>query len=659
MVGASHAASAHFSEEVHRLTSNSSEDELVCRRQAIVTRSPDEARTYRWLPPLYQDDGGACLEAARARIHANDATPSPSEHTTSTSSCSCLVGDEDDRDSPVHRGRSMDETPSQTRVKKILNLDALDLSAPVSPGADEVVRTPSADLFKRCVSSLSIPKSPFHGERVHGGVTRTASVGASGTSPPCSSAPSHSGTGGGLLDSAAPWWQANRPAGGKGSLAWALRRVEDRGLLLDWRDVPLTDQPVLGRGTTGVIRASVLSGREGGPKKQAVALKMMAAVSPALGVRECDLEADAVNSMMAGVRLGAHPNVIEFVGAALHPMQGPVLVYELVDGVNLEDYMQMKWAREKSSKLRLEVALSLGQQMFHALDWLHTSGSPLVHRDVKPSNLMLCGEDMAHIKLIDFGLARDVSGGGWWEAAGPVLPAEEDARAGGDMTGKTGTYRYMAPEVWGGTTYGCKADVYSATMVLHYLVTGNVPFARMPPVTIAQLAAEQLLRPDTTKVAAKNPEVADLFQSGWAASPQDRPSSRHMVDCIQCIQFDIATAPAKSFGEKLMGLRRKRSPARVQPSASAKSLPRAGSWQDLKGALRALTRGRSHETLPGYEQHQSPRPGAVLATSSSTASMASTDSTVAQLSTQSESGSERAAHPLDLPPALGARSISD
>ena len=51
------------------------------------------------------------------------------------------------------------------------------------------------------------------------------------------------------------------------------------------------------------------------------------------------------------------------------------------------------------------------------------------------------------------------------------------------------------------------------------------------------------------------------------------------VDCIQCIQFDIATAPAKSFGEKLMGLRRKRSPARVQPSASAKSLPRAGSWQ--------------------------------------------------------------------------------
>merc|ERR1719409_959700 len=153
MVGASHAASAHFSEEVRRLTSNSSEDELVCRRQAIVTRSPDEARTYRWLPPLYHDDGGACLEAARARIHANDATPSPSEHTTSTSSCSCLVGDEDDRDSPVHRGRSMDEircipglraepsaddqglahAPSETRVKAKLNLDALDLCAHVSP----------------------------------------------------------------------------------------------------------------------------------------------------------------------------------------------------------------------------------------------------------------------------------------------------------------------------------------------------------------------------------------------------------------------------------------------------------------------------------------------------------------------------------------------
>ena len=363
----------------------------------------------------------------------------------------------------------MDETPSQTRVKKILNLDALDLSAPVSPGADEVVRTPSADLFKRCVSSLSIPKSPFHGERVHGGVMRTSSVGATGTSPLRSSAPSHSATGGGLSDSAAQWWQANRPAGGRGSLAWALRRVKDRGLLLDWRDVPLTDQPVLGRGTTGVVRASVLGGRGGDAEQRAVALKLMATVSPALGVRECDLEADAVNSMMAGVRLGAHPNVIEFVGATLHPMHGPVLVYELVDGVNLEDYMQMKRAREKSGKLRLEVALSLGQQMFHALDWLHTSGSPLVHRDVKPSNLMLCGEDMDQIKLIDFGLAREVSSGGWCEAAGPLLPAEEDASAAGDMTGKTGTYRYMAPEVWRGTTYGCKADVYSATMVWHHI----------------------------------------------------------------------------------------------------------------------------------------------------------------------------------------------
>ena len=81
-----------------------------------------------------------------------------------------------------------------------------------------------------------------------------------------------------------------------------------------------------------------------------------------------------------------------FVGAAEHPISGMLVVYEYLDGFNLEDYYH--WQRNHKSltvfKPKLKHSLKWAQQIFEALSALHSSCVPILHRDVKPSNLMLC-----------------------------------------------------------------------------------------------------------------------------------------------------------------------------------------------------------------------------------------------------------------------------
>ena len=103
-----------------------------------------------------------------------------------------------------------------------------------------------------------------------------------------------------------------------------------------------------------------------------------------------------------------------------------------------------------------------------ALDWLHSATEPIVHRDVKPSNLMLCGNNYHHVKLVDFGLARQVpcnvedqppreaahrrgdeeEASAWTNCGGGGGTGDAVEETRWEMTGMTGTYRYMAPEVW-------------------------------------------------------------------------------------------------------------------------------------------------------------------------------------------------------------------
>jgi TolB-like protein/Tfp pilus assembly protein PilF len=148
-----------------------------------------------------------------------------------------------------------------------------------------------------------------------------------------------------------------------------------------------------------------------------------------------------------------HPNIVTVYGVG--DVNGrPYIASELVEGETLR-------ARLANGPLPRDQALTIVRQLASALEAAHAAG--IVHRDVKPENVMLRPD--GYVKLLDFGVAK-LAGSG-------VLP-----RVTGPMTGSgvaIGTADYMAPEQAAGQQVDGRADVYSLSVVLFEMITGGLP----------------------------------------------------------------------------------------------------------------------------------------------------------------------------------------
>jgi serine/threonine-protein kinase len=242
-------------------------------------------------------------------------------------------------------------------------------------------------------------------------------------------------------------------------------------------------EELIGQGGMGVVyRARDLR------LKRIVALKVMA---PELAADERFRERFAREAELA-MSL-EHPNVVPIHDAG--ELDGRLyLVMRLVEGTDLRALLREQGALEPRR------ALAIVAQVANALDAAHAKG--LVHRDVKPSNVLLDHDE--HVYLADFGLTR--SFGSTSSTDGPSV----------------GTPAYLAPEQIEGQEIDGRADVYSLGCLLYECLTGAPPFAGSSRLAVAWAHLEEEPPAVTERRGDLAPAIDGVVRKAMAKDPDDR-----------------------------------------------------------------------------------------------------------------------------------------
>jgi len=261
----------------------------------------------------------------------------------------------------------------------------------------------------------------------------------------------------------------------------------------------------IGRGGAGTVFRG-MDERLGRP----VAIKVV----DLAGVRPRDIGRFAAEARVLGGL--AHPGLVALldVGADLGPTREPLayLVMELVEGVTLATMLDR-------GPLDPDRAADVGQQLAQALEHAHAAG--VVHRDVKPANILLSAEPAVsgHLtgpsvttKLADFGIAL-----------GPTAAADET------MSDRTrGTASYLSPEQALAQTLGPASDVYSLGLVLLESLTGVRAY---PGGALSSSLARLLATPDVPE--RLGPRWSSLLRGMTAMAPEARPTASDVAETLR------------------------------------------------------------------------------------------------------------------------------
>ncbi len=221
-----------------------------------------------------------------------------------------------------------------------------------------------------------------------------------------------------------------------------------------------------------------------------------------------------------------HQNIVTAYDAGVHE-GSHFLVMQYVDGEDLSHLVK------SSGPLDIPDAVDVIRQAALGLGYAHDRG--IIHRDIKPGNLLL--DDEGVVRILDMGLAR-------------IMPSPGDALEGGAQADLTntgsvmGTIDYMAPEqALDSKSVDHRTDIYALGCTLYFLLTSNPPF-RNDTVMRRLLAHREQPAPKISEYRPDAPrELDQIFAMMMAKSPDDRfPSMKHLVVALDSLDLDDSEA---------------------------------------------------------------------------------------------------------------------
>ncbi|KAI4328486.1 hypothetical protein L6164_020838 [Bauhinia variegata] len=211
-----------------------------------------------------------------------------------------------------------------------------------------------------------------------------------------------------------------------------------------------------------------------------------------------------------------HPNIVQFLGAVTE-RKPLMLVTEYLRGGDLHMYLKEKGSLSPSSAVNFALDIARG------MAYLHNEPNVIIHRDLKPRNVLLVNSGADHLKVGDFGLSKLIK----------VQHCHDVYK----MTGETGSYRYMAPEVFKHRRYDKKVDVFSFAMILYEMLEGEPPFANYEPYDGAKYVAEGY-RPNF-RAKGFTSDLRDLTEQCWSADMNQRPSFIEILKRLERIKDNL------------------------------------------------------------------------------------------------------------------------
>lgn len=231
-----------------------------------------------------------------------------------------------------------------------------------------------------------------------------------------------------------------------------------------------------------------------------------------------------------------HPNIVNVYDVG---KEGNIyfIVMELIDGRPLSDII------EENGPLDYRNVIEIGKQVAAALSLAHKNH--IIHRDVKPHNIMITKDGVA--KLADFGIAKAIS-------SSTIVNKDE----GGQVMGSV---HYFSPEQARGKYVDEKSDVYSLGIVLYEMLTGEVPFDGDNPVEIALMHINEDIKPPSQIIDNVPPALEKIILKATDKYQTNRyENAEVMFEDLNNVDF-----LSKKIGDNILmeGAARKKKPEKI------------------------------------------------------------------------------------------------